>query len=182
MTDSRLQAQLQNLLGRVQTTTDNLVAHRNEAAKKHLDLAAYIRLISAISEPVQILKLTETLQLEDDDPVIIAADPGGSSRNVITPPPGLANHLFIVINLADAAEDLNVIDKDAAALVTISQDEIGILVSDGDDELGNGWVAIDAVALGGGEAAAGITNLDGGRSDEVYGGVGDSPIDGGDST
>ena len=145
--DPRQAGQISQLIGRVQTLYDQLSVYRKEASDRSQSLNEYIRMISVIAEPVQIQVLTETLQLEDDDPVIIAVDPGGASRAVITPPPGPANHLHILINLADAAEELNVENELGVSVVDICEGKIGILVSDGDAELGGGWVAIDAEAL-----------------------------------
>ena len=157
MTDPRLEAQIQDLIGSVDTALKDLRKFQQQAHKQNLTLSEYIRKVLPVSAPVQIKVLSEAMQLMDFDPVIVAVDPGGASRTVITPPPGPENHLYIILNLADAAEELNVQDVNAGRIVDIPEGGIGILVSDGDDELGSGWTSIDAVSLG----VAEMANLDG---------------------
>ena len=70
-------------------------------------------------------------------------DPGGAGRDVTLPPfrDGLS---YMIVNRADAAEDLTVKDAAAATIVTISQNERAIVASDG-----SSWfhLGIETIAL-----------------------------------
>lgn len=76
---------------------------------------------------------TETLSgdktIAAGDPQIQFLDPGGASRTV-TLPSAAEGLFFIIVNTADAAEDLTISDG-ASTVVTISQNEAGLVVSDG---------------------------------------------------
>jgi len=62
---------------------------------------------------------------------LLALDPGGAARVVNLPPvTGLRGARLMVVNVADAAEDLYLVDDVlSATLVTVSQSETGIVVA-----------------------------------------------------
>lgn len=63
-------------------------------------------------------------------------DPGGAARNVDLPAEE-AGLIFMIGNRADAAEAITVrADSAGATLATLSQDDVGMFVSDG-----TGWMA-----------------------------------------
>lgn len=66
--------------------------------------------------------------IDRDTPFLLWWDPGGASR-AITLPAAERGLMFLVINAADAAEDLTFAGTVAAG--TISQNEAGLFVSDG---------------------------------------------------
>lgn len=67
---------------------------------------------------------------ETDLAFIEEIDPGGAARNVDLDFDAEGKVVFIR-NAADAAEDLTIRDSDDSSLVTISQNEAGIVYSDG---------------------------------------------------
>lgn len=59
-------------------------------------------------------------------------DPGGATRVVTLPDPATdKGNIYIVVNTADAAEDLTMNDPAATTRGTISQNEFAIVTSDG---------------------------------------------------
>jgi len=79
---------------------------------------------------------TETLSdnktIAAGDPQVQFLDPGGSGRTVTLPAEASSTgRLYFIVNTADAAEDLTVKDDAANTIVTISQDEAGLVVCDG---------------------------------------------------
>ncbi len=79
---------------------------------------------------VMIQTLAGTMALDRDSPHICAIDPGGATR-VVTLPTNEKGLWWIIINTADAAEDLTINDPAATTRGTISQNEIAIVVMDG---------------------------------------------------
>lgn len=78
---------------------------------------------------------TETLSANktftDSDKVIQYLDPGGADRGLILPAEGGTNHWYIIVNTADADEDLLVVDDSDAKIIYIGQGEMGIVFCDG---------------------------------------------------
>ena len=64
---------------------------------------------------------------------VLFIDPGGATVDLLLPPEADANGLILhIANTADAAEDLVVKDDgDATTIITISQNEVGIVFCDG---------------------------------------------------
>lgn len=59
-------------------------------------------------------------------------DPNGASKTITLPAEALSKNLiFFFFNLADAAEDLVIEDDSSSTIITISQDEAGIVSCDG---------------------------------------------------
>lgn len=73
--------------------------------------------------------LADTLALADTDPALQYLDPGGAARDVTLPAEGNANHLFVIVNTADAAETITVKDDGANTIGTVAQGEVKIFVS-----------------------------------------------------
>lgn len=98
------------------------------------------------------LVLAAGLTLDVTHPFITALDPGGAGRTIVldgtTAGPGEASHhgMFrLIVNKADAAENLTVNDADGTTIVTINQDESALLYQDEDS--GWGVVFVFATAL-----------------------------------
>lgn len=75
--------------------------------------------------------LADDLVLADTDPILQYLDPGGAARNVTLPAEDPENHNFIIINTADAAETITVMDDDEVTIGTVAQNEAKIFVSNG---------------------------------------------------
>ena len=77
--------------------------------------------------------LAGTKTLTDADIPVQYLNPDGSGRDVNLPAEAAANHIFIIVNTADAAEDLTIKDDSPATIITVGQNEAGVVVSDGTD-------------------------------------------------
>lgn len=66
----------------------------------------------------------------DQYPMVSWLDPGGATR-VITLPAVTNGGFMVVINTADAAEDLTLKDIATNTVLTVGQSEIGVLFSNG---------------------------------------------------
>ena len=76
--------------------------------------------------------LAAGLTLTAKDPPLQFLDPGGSGRTITLPAEADSEGLlFLMVNTADAAEDLTVEDDAAGAVVTISENESAFVVCDG---------------------------------------------------
>jgi len=75
--------------------------------------------------------LTTPLILSDTDSALQFIDPGGAARDVELPAEGLDNHLFVIANVADAAETLTVKDDGGNTIGTVAQGETKIYISNG---------------------------------------------------
>jgi hypothetical protein len=75
------------------------------------------------------------ITLTANHPTLLFLDPGGSARNLTLPAEADADGMmFIVVNTADAAEVISVLDDAAATLtpdITFTQNEIALLFCDG---------------------------------------------------
>lgn len=73
------------------------------------------------------LTLAAAFVIDADAPTLINLDPGGATRTVDLPTPeeGL---IFLINNIADAAEDLTIRNAAAATIGTISQNEAGLAI------------------------------------------------------
>lgn len=100
---------------------------------------------SPISEKFKIKANIETLSgdktlVVTDCPLQIL-DPAGA-RNVDLPAEAdSAEMVFIIVNTADAAENISVRNDAAGAIVTVGQNECGFCVCDGTTWRGYSWVA-----------------------------------------
>lgn len=71
--------------------------------------------------------------LETFSPLLVL-DPGGSARNVDLPAEATSEGLiYLIVNTADAAEDITVRNDAAGTIVTVSQNEMALVVCDGTD-------------------------------------------------
>lgn len=132
-TDPRAQAQINKLVGRIDTEEKLTKELRGIIDKYIIDrLVLWGRFVPQAAT-AKIIILDADLVLDDTMPVILAIDPGGADRTITAPPASLNNHLFILINKADAAEGLNVEDVDANSLLHIDQNQAGIFICDGTD-------------------------------------------------
>lgn len=75
--------------------------------------------------------LTGNKTLTDTDGAIQNLDPGGSSRDVSLPAEATSNAAFIIVNAADAAEDLVVKSDAPVTIVTLKRGQSALLFSDG---------------------------------------------------
>ena len=90
---------------------------------------------------------TETLAaakvIDSDDAMILRLDPGGAGRDVTLPAEEsipAQGQMFLIINAADAAEDLTVKDDAASTIGTVSQNEAAIFVNQGvQDGTASAW-------------------------------------------
>ena len=91
-------------------------------------------LVSGIKGAKMVQALGAALAFPADAPFISFIDPGGATRVVTLPDPtgaGEADIIRIIVNTADAAEDLTINDPAATTRGTISQNEFAIIVCDG---------------------------------------------------
>lgn len=78
--------------------------------------------------------LAGAMTFDTDTGFVAFIDPGGATRVVTLPDPTLeteADTVRIIVNTADAAEDLTIDDPAATTRGTISQNEFAIIVCDG---------------------------------------------------
>jgi hypothetical protein len=76
--------------------------------------------------------LADALTLTAKDPPLQFLDPGGSGRTITLPAEAdSVGLLFLMVNTADASEDLTVQDDASGAVATISQNESAFLTCDG---------------------------------------------------
>lgn len=94
------------------------------------NIATDLVLQKGIKSGVHIQTLGAALTLDRDTSHMVVLDPGGATRVVTLPTPerGL---WWIIVNAADAAEDLTINDPAATTRGTISQNEIAIVIQDG---------------------------------------------------
>lgn len=83
--------------------------------------------------------LTGDVSLLDTDDPIQFLDPGGSSRTITLPAAATTNHVFVIANMADAAEKLTVQNDAITKIDDISKNEAKIFVS-----AGTYWVSISS--------------------------------------
>lgn len=76
--------------------------------------------------------LADTKALSVGDEEVHFLDPGGQNRDVTLPAEASSTGLsYLIVNTADAAEDLVVKDDGAATIITISQNEAGLVLCNG---------------------------------------------------
>lgn len=75
--------------------------------------------------------LAGNLTLVDTDGAIQNLDPGGASRNVTLPAESTANHTFVIINSADAAEDLTVKNDAGTTIAIVGYAQLATFYPDG---------------------------------------------------
>lgn len=121
-----------SLVGRVedleqqQAKSDKYIATLEKTAQEYTN-----RLV-----PLALKSNTETLDatrvLLNTDCVLQYLDPGGAARTVLLPPEAERNHLFIIVNTADAAEILTVKeDSDTTTILPLGESCSGIFVCNG---------------------------------------------------
>lgn len=74
--------------------------------------------------------LTGAVVIGKENAPILNFDPGGATRTVDFPAPDsdLEGAMFIINNWADAAEDLTIRNSAAATILTVSQNEAGVVM------------------------------------------------------
>jgi hypothetical protein len=98
---------------------DNLTAHQ-------------LKVVSGLSFGVNTETLGAAKTLQTDDVVMHFLDPGGSGRDVTLPAEADSEGLmFVIVNTADAAENLTVEDDAASTVGVVGQSEMGIFVCNG---------------------------------------------------
>lgn len=76
--------------------------------------------------------LAGTKTLNKNSPSLQFLDPGGAARNVDLPAEADSTGLvFVIVNRADAAENIVVRNDAAGTIATIAQNEMGIVACDG---------------------------------------------------
>jgi hypothetical protein len=94
------------------------VTRINDTEADNLTLQSKVKFGTAVRT------LSGALTLTVNDAMVQKIDPGGATRVVTLPAEASCpNQLFLIINDADAAEDLTVKDDAAATIATVSQDE-----------------------------------------------------------
>lgn len=88
--------------------------------------------------------LTGATVIAKESAPLINLDPGGATRTVDFPAPDteLEGAMFIINNWADAAEDLTIRNSAAATILTISQNEAGVVFYAGGVTYGRLWGAL----------------------------------------
>lgn len=88
--------------------------------------------------------LTGAVTIAKENAPFLNFDPGGATRTVDFPAPDseLEGALFIINNWADAAEDLTIRNSAAATILTISQNEAGVVFYAGGVTYGRLWGAL----------------------------------------
>ncbi len=94
-----------------------------------------------------------TKTLTDADFALQYLDPGGANRDVNLPAEAAANHAFVIVNTANADENLVVKSDAPATIVTVGQNQLGILFSDGTT-----WKGMVESPTEGGAVTTGIAN------------------------
>lgn len=87
-----------------------------------------------IKGAAHIQTLAAALTFDTDTSFVAYLDPGGATRVVTLPDPTVASEkdtVRIIVNTADAAEDLTINDPAATTRGTISQNEFAIILCDG---------------------------------------------------
>lgn len=87
-------------------------------------------IVKGLKLGVHIQTLTGATTLDRDMAVAAFLDPGGATR-VVTLPAAEYGLIWLMVNTADAAEDLTIKNAAAATLGTISQNEAAVVISDG---------------------------------------------------
>jgi hypothetical protein len=75
--------------------------------------------------------MAANLSLVDGDSPLQWLDPNGSARDVTLPANATSNHVFVIINTADAAETITVKNAAATTIGTVAQGETKIFVPSG---------------------------------------------------
>lgn len=77
-----------------------------------------------------VLTLAAHITLDADGPTLVSLDPGGAGRNV-TLPTEEEGLMFIINNIADAAEDLTIKNPATTTIGTVSQNEAALVFCSG---------------------------------------------------
>lgn len=78
--------------------------------------------------------LAATRVIDPDDAILQYLDPGGAGRNVDLPAEANARgQMFLIVNTADAAENLTVRNDAAGTIGVVGQNEMGMFVCNGTD-------------------------------------------------
>lgn len=92
------------------------------------------KLVQNIKGERLVQALAGAMTFDGDTPFVAFIDPGGATRVVTLPDPtsvAEADTVRIIVNTADAAEDLTINDPAATTRGTISQNEFAIILCDG---------------------------------------------------
>jgi hypothetical protein len=111
---------------------------------KRVTLANLLQMTAAYASTANTETLGGTKTLVDGDAALQFLDPGGSGRTVNLPTAGAANHAYLIVNTADAGEDLTVMSG-ATLVTTVGRDQATLLVSNGTT-----WRALSSGGAGGG--------------------------------
>ena len=113
------------------SSPDRILPDTNPGTKVHLLASMQLKQLFLSNPNIEVLAAEKTIAV--GDPQIQALDPGGLNRDVLLPAEASSVGLFFFIaNTADAAEDLVVKeDSDTTTIVTISQNERGLVFCDG---------------------------------------------------
>jgi len=87
---------------------------------------------------------SDNVTLTDADMPIQYIDPSGNAINVYLPAAAGANHAFIIVNTADAAETITVLTSSSDTVDTVAQNEAKFFVSDDTT-----WAALSGGGAGG---------------------------------
>lgn len=102
---------------------------------------------AVVKDLVKIETLTGNITLDNSYPVICKLDPGGSARDITAQAESaeFEGRVHLIINAADAAENLVFKDASGNTVGTVNQNEAGLFYNQGT----SGWtlVAIWTIAL-----------------------------------
>ncbi len=100
---------------------------------KKIEVANFLQGAVAYAASATTETLSATRNLTDDDTAILLLDPGGANRTVTLPDEADGNHVFILINTADADGELLTVRDYALAntLAILGRGEMGMFVSNG---------------------------------------------------
>lgn len=88
-------------------------------------------LVFAQNGGVSFVTATDAVVLTLASPHLLFLDCGGSSRNLTYPDTKGRGCIWAVVNTSDAAEDITVKDPAGNTIITVSQNEMGIIGTDG---------------------------------------------------
>lgn len=92
------------------------------------------KLLAAIKGERHVQALSGAMTFDEDTAFVAYIDPNGATRVVTLPDPTSVaeqDTIRIIVNTADAAEDLTINDPAATTRGTISQNEFAIILCDG---------------------------------------------------
>jgi len=98
MTDQRLEAQLQNLIGKTANNQTNLVNQDLKFTTQILGMTAKFLAMLPLVETAHIETLERDVLLHTESPILHVYDTNGGERTVRLPDPSSKSRFFVIIN------------------------------------------------------------------------------------